>query len=91
MGNEVTPNSAKKFASKEAVDEALHPTLTIEFTPSPCPADCGDSDGIVGIVDFLALLGQWDAVGTSCDLGIGAKGVGIEDFLELLANWGPCP
>ena len=91
MGDEVTPFSAKKFASREAVDSSLHPTLTIEFTPPPCPADCGDGDGIVAIVDFLALLGQSDAVGSSCDFGLGAQGVGIEEFLDLLANWGPCP
>ena len=60
-----------------------------EFQSPFCPGDCGDGDGTVGIVDFLALLDQWGQVGTSCDLG--ALGVGIEDFLELLANWGPCP
>ena len=57
---------------------------------APCPWDCGgDNDGAVGIVDFLALLGQWTMVGTSCDFDSG--GVGIVDFLELLANWGACP
>ncbi len=55
----------------------------------PCPWDCGDNDGNVGIVDFLALLAQWDQVGSSCDFDGG--GVGIVDFLKLLANWGPCP
>ena len=54
-----------------------------------CPWDCNDggTDGTVGIVDFLALLGQWGNPG-SCDFDGG--GVGITDFLELLANWGPC-
>ena len=55
----------------------------------PCLWDCGDFDGVVGIVDFLAMLAQWGQVGTSCDFGGG--GVGINAFLELLANWGPCP
>ena len=55
-----------------------------------CPWDCGgDNDGNVGIVDFLALLAQWDQVGTSCDFD--GSGVGIVDFLKLLANWGVCP
>ena len=58
---------------------------------SPCPWDCGDGDGIVGIVDFLALLGQWGQVATSCDLDLGVAGVGIEEFLDLLGHWGPCP
>ena len=54
-----------------------------------CPWDCGDGDGMVGIVDFLAQLAQWDMVDTPCDFDGG--GVGIVDFLKLLANWGNCP
>ena len=54
-----------------------------------CPWDCGNDDGDVGIVDFLALLAQWDLIGTPCDFDGG--GVGIVDFLKLLANWGACP
>ena len=67
-------------------------TVTIKGPQSvlvACPWDCGgDNDGDVGIVDFLALLGQWGNPG-SCDFDGG--GVGITDFLELLANWGACP
>ena len=89
IGNEVDANTAKKFASRDAGDAAVHPMLVIEFAPPPCPWDCGDGDGIVGIVDFLALLGEWGAIGTPCDLDGG--GVGITDFLDLLGNWGACP
>jgi hypothetical protein len=55
---------------------------------APCPWDCGDGDGNIGNVEFLALLAQWGAPG-SCDFDGG--GVGITDFLKLLAAWGPCP
>ena len=55
----------------------------------PCPADCADNDGVVGISDFLELLSQWTLVGSSCDLD--GSGVGINAFLDLLSNWGPCP
>ena len=55
----------------------------------PCPWDCGDGDGTVGIVDFLKLLADWAVVGSPCDFDGG--GVGIVDFLKLLANWGNCP
>jgi T5SS/PEP-CTERM-associated repeat protein len=56
----------------------------------PCKWDCGaPADEQVGVVDFLALLAQWAAVGESCDFDGG--GVGVTDFLELLAHWGPCP
>ena len=65
-------------------------TINVIDDALPCPWDCGgDNDANVGIVDFLALLGQWTMVDTSCDFDGG--GVGIVDFLELLANWGPCP
>ena len=74
---------------------ALNPTFTVTgdvsaSIPLPsCPWDCGDGDGNVGIVDFLALLGQWGGPG-SCDFD-GGGNVGITDFLALLANWGACP
>ena len=55
----------------------------------PCPWDCGDGDGSVGIVDFLALLSQWGSAGGSCDFN--GSAVGIVEFLELLGNWGNCP
>jgi len=54
-----------------------------------CPWDCGDGNGSVDTVDFLALLGEWGQVGTPCDISGG--GVDTVDFLDLLANWGPCP
>lgn len=54
----------------------------------PCLADCGDGDGIVGIVDLLALLAGWGGTGP-CDLDGG--GIGINDLLALLAEWGACP
>ncbi len=54
----------------------------------PCPWDCGDGDGTVGIVDYLALLIGWGQPGP-CDFDGG--GVGDVDQLKLLGNWGPCP
>jgi len=63
-------------------------SFVITLTPD-CPWDCGDGDGTVGIVDFLALLAEWGQVDTPCD--VDGSGVGITDFLEMLATWGPCP
>lgn len=57
------------------------------FSP-PCPWDCGEGDGNVGILDFLALLAQWGQSGSSCDFA--GDGVGVLDLLALLAHWGPC-
>ena len=92
-GNEAASFTAKKFSSKEEANPALHPKLVVEYTPpaSPCPWDCGDGDGNVGIADFLAMLEQWGLVGSACDLGLGAPGVGSADFDALRAHWGRCP
>jgi hypothetical protein len=55
-----------------------------------CIGDCSlPADGVVNVSDFLAMLSQWDNVGSSCDINGG--GVGVTDFLALLAHWGPCP
>jgi hypothetical protein len=54
-----------------------------------CPWDCGDSDGTVGVVDFLAMLAQWGEIATTCDFD--GDGVSVVDFLALLGTWGPCP
>ncbi|MHC4978608.1 MAG: choice-of-anchor D domain-containing protein [Planctomycetota bacterium] len=57
--------------------------------PPPCPLDCADPpDGVVDVVDFLALLAQWGTEG-SCDAD--GDGVSVTDFLLMLAAWGPCP
>ncbi len=57
---------------------------------SPCPWDCAaPADGVVNVVDFLAILAQWGQLGTPCDIDGG--GVSITDFLGLLGRWGACP
>ena len=63
-----------------------------EFQGDPFPVKLGDidGDGIVGIVDFLALLANWgpcDPVCCLADMDIDGD-VGITDFLLLLGNWG---
>jgi hypothetical protein len=54
-----------------------------------CRWDCGDGDGSVDVVDFLALLAQWGQVCAPCDFDGG--GVSVTDFLDMLSRWGPCP
>ena len=58
----------------------------------PFPVRLGDidGDGVVGIVDFLALLADWGACTQTCclaDLDLDSN-VGITDFLILLGAWG---
>ncbi|MCH7798396.1 MAG: hypothetical protein IID28_08100 [Planctomycetes bacterium] len=74
-------------AQAEIVDEI---PMRLQLQEPACPWDCGlPTDKSVGIVDFLALLGQWGMIGTSCDFD--GEGVGITDFLALLGHWGTCP
>jgi hypothetical protein len=68
--------------------ELVDDIQTWSETPVDCPWDCGNGDGVVDVVDFLALLAQWGEPG-SCDFD--GDGVGVTDFLEMLAGWGPCP
>jgi len=87
-GHEVTAMRMTRGLATLALTGLCYTDAT--FAGTSCPWDCsGDNDGTVGIVDFLALLGEWDQPDTPCDFDGG--GVGIVDFLKLLANWGPCP
>jgi hypothetical protein len=63
-----------------------------EFAGNPFPVKLGDidGDGVVGITDFLVLLGTWGPCLEACclaDLDFNGD-VGVTDFLVLLANWG---
>ena len=71
-------------------------SLTGGFFAAPvavvCPND-GNHDGMVGIDDFLGVLGYWGPCsGAGCAYdGDGDGVVGILDFLAVLAHWGLCP
>jgi len=64
-----------------------------DCSPAAGPCDL-DGDGVVGVLDFLALLAAWGPCpdcGTpqSCPADFdGDCDVGITDFLTLLAHWG---
>ncbi len=63
-----------------------------DCTPAAGPCDL-DGDGVVGVLDFLALLDAWgpcaDCSPQSCPADFdGDCDVGIADFLTLLAHWG---
>ncbi len=62
-----------------------------EYQGDPFPVKYGDvdGDGIVDMVDFLALLNDWGPCTQDCclaDFDLDAN-VGIIDFLILLGNW----
>jgi hypothetical protein len=81
------PDQTTDLAALRA-QQALHPLGAAAEPYAPCPWDCGDGDGAVSVVDFLALLAQWGTPGP-CDVDGG--GVGVTDFLQMLAHWGACP
>jgi hypothetical protein len=88
-GNEAVQQTARRFGSHEALP-ALQPVLTVQYTPPPpCPWDCGNNDGVVETVDFLALLQQWPGPG-ACDINNDGV-IDTVDFLALLSHWGLCP
>jgi GH35 family endo-1,4-beta-xylanase len=73
-------------------------TITLApITGNGIPGECEciadvDGDGIVGIGDFLLVLGEWGPCPAECPADIDGDGnVGITDFLRLVGAWGPCP
>jgi hypothetical protein len=74
------------------IDGAVDDPENLMQLPPPCPADCAlPPDGVVNVVDFLALLGQWGGTGL-CDCADGGDGtVNVVDFLAMLGAWGSCP
>ncbi len=64
---------------------------------SPCPGDIVPvpADGVVDVLDFLEVLGDWGPCPVPCETSCpsdvnGDCVVDVVDFLEVLANWGPC-
>jgi len=63
----------------------------------PCPADVtgpyGQPDGVVDVLDLLAVLATWDCQGDpgECLGDVTLDGVvDVLDLLAVLAAWGPC-
>ncbi|MCP3903081.1 MAG: hypothetical protein GY715_05535 [Planctomycetes bacterium] len=54
----------------------------------PCPGDCADGDGTVGMADLAAMLDQWGSTGSCSSDG---EPIGFRHILELLGSWGSCP
>ena len=76
------------------VGDGVHPLVDLgafEFQGSSRPGDV-DGDCVVGIIDLLALLGNWGAcpgLPEPCPADLDGDGVvGITDFLLLLGDWG---
>jgi hypothetical protein len=92
-GNEAELTTAKKFVSRESLDTASHPVLTVTYSPPEviCRADCGGSapDGQVDVSDLLALLAGWGNACQNCDINCDGT-IDTGDLLAMLADWGRC-
>ncbi len=78
---------AQDLRTTAFVSNATNELVLLQFTG--CPADL-NSNGMVGIVDFLITLANWSLVEVPADL-FPPIGVGIEDLCEIIEHWGPCP
>jgi len=56
--------------------------------PGGCPADV-TGDGVVDVLDLLAVLAAWGQSGVPEDI-TGDGVVDVLDLLEVLSGWGPC-
>jgi hypothetical protein len=59
-----------------------------EIPPEPCPEDI-NSDGVVNVLDLLAVLAAWGAAGGPEDINNDGT-VNVLDLLLVLGAWGPC-
>jgi hypothetical protein len=56
----------------------------------PCPADV-TNDGVVNILDLLAVIAAWGSTGSHPADVTGDGVVNILDLLGVIASWGQCP
>ena len=97
IGNEASPQTARKFYSHESTFVAGRPMLSVTYETggTPCTGNT-DGDDIVGFNDLLSVLasfGPCPGGGEPCPADVSGDGgvVDFQDLLIVLSNWGPCP
>ena len=86
-GNEAVAQTSKSFASREAEDPAVRPSLTVWFVPPGGVVGDLDRSGAVDGADLGLLLGGWGGSDPSLDLD-GSGSVDGGDLGLLLGHWG---
>ena len=95
-GDETASYTARRYATREYVDETLRPLLTIEYIlGSACAADI-TGDNVVNVQDLLAVINAWGACPQPCTPACagdtnGDCAVNVQDLLAVITSWGPCP
>jgi len=94
-GDELEEYTARRYATREYLDVAARPVLTVEFTPpQPCAADI-NYDNMVNVQDLLAVIGAWGTCPQPCppactgDTNADCT-VNVQDLLAVITTWGPC-
>ncbi len=75
------------YGDAPIVDIGAHEFLETDFPG--CPGDI-DADGVVDVLDLLAVLAAWGQSDVPEDIN-GDGMVDVLDLLEILSAWGPCP
>lgn len=64
--------------------------ITMKPLKQPCPPDVG-GDGVVDVLDLLAVINSWGAgAGSPADID-GNGTVDVNDLLAVINGWGACP
>jgi endonuclease/exonuclease/phosphatase family metal-dependent hydrolase len=75
-----------------------HLPIVMDFQPTVQPTSCDsdvDGNGVVGVTDILAVIGNWAPNGGECCPGCagdvdGNLVVDVSDILYIVGNWGAC-
>jgi hypothetical protein len=87
VGDETSPQSARRFASREFVTPAQRPSLLVSYTPpvATCPADFNHS-GVASVQDIFDFLAAYFAGDPRADFN--ASGViSVQDIFDFLAAY----
>lgn len=88
VGDELTVQSVRRFASREHADLSVRPVAHIDFEP-PLPTGDIDGDGFVDGTDLALVLGSWGrCAACAADLD-GSGAVDGSDLAIVLGHWLP--
>jgi hypothetical protein len=78
--------------TEAGIDNVQVEIFTCPPSPPPCPADVS-GDGMVNVVDFLALIATWGPCPEAgCPADLDQSGaVDVTDLIQIFLGWGACP
>lgn len=87
LGDELTPQSARRFASREYFEPVQGPHLLVSYVPPTpaCPADFNQS-GSLTVQDIFDFLAAYFGGESGADFN-GAGGITVQDIFDYLAAY----